>query len=328
MEDVLGYRDASVVVTGAASGMGAATAQVLVDLGAQVTAIDIKPTEVAVSRFIEVDLRDRAAIDDAVASIGDPVNNLFSCAGLPGPPFSELDTMLVNFVGARHLAEGLVPKMPRGSSISAISSSAAVGWQDQMATIGQLLATDGFDAAVEWLTAHEESWSWSGYLFSKWVVDAWVGWWYPDLAATGHPNQLHQPGPDRHGDDAGVPRLRHQGGRRPGGRADRTLRACRRAGVATRRARQSAIELRRRRGVRRRRRLPGRAVHRPSPGRMGRHDHRRLTANQQTRTPDSRRCLGSACAAKRWDSVQPSSRSSATTCRCSATRNRTRGGEW
>ena len=127
MEDVLGYKDASVVVTGAASGMGAATAQILVDLGAQVTAIDIKPTEVAVSRFLEVDLRDPAAIDGAVAAIDGPLDNLFSCAGLPGPPFSELDTMKVNFVGARHLAEGLVPKMQSGSSISAISSSAAVG---------------------------------------------------------------------------------------------------------------------------------------------------------------------------------------------------------
>ena len=38
------------VVTGAASGMGAATAQILVDLGADVTAIDINPTSVAVAR--------------------------------------------------------------------------------------------------------------------------------------------------------------------------------------------------------------------------------------------------------------------------------------
>src|SRR6187397_78628 len=109
MDDVLGYRDASVVVTGAASGMGAAAARILVDLGAKVTAIDIKPTDVDVERHVEVDLRDRAAIDDAVTSIGEPVNALFSCAGLPGPPFSELDTMLVNFVGARHLAHSLVP---------------------------------------------------------------------------------------------------------------------------------------------------------------------------------------------------------------------------
>jgi NAD(P)-dependent dehydrogenase (short-subunit alcohol dehydrogenase family) len=195
MEDVLGYRDASVVVTGAASGMGRATAEILVDLGAQVTAIDIKPTDVGVSRFLEVDLRDPDAIDQAVAAIDGPVDNLFSCAGLPGPPFSELDTMKVNFVGARHLAQGLVPKMPSGSSIAAISSSAAVGWQNQMELIGQILATPGYEEAVAWLEANEELWSWSGYLFSKWVVDAWVGYWYPDLAGLGIRINCINPGP-------------------------------------------------------------------------------------------------------------------------------------
>ena len=114
MDDVLGYRDASVVVTGAASGMGAATAQILVDLGAEVTAIDIKPTDVAVSRFVEVDLRDRAAIEDGRRVDRRARTTTCSAApGCPGPPFSELDTMQVNFVGARHLAEQLVPKMPR-----------------------------------------------------------------------------------------------------------------------------------------------------------------------------------------------------------------------
>jgi NAD(P)-dependent dehydrogenase (short-subunit alcohol dehydrogenase family) len=195
MRDVLGYDGASVVVTGAASGMGAATAQILVDLGARVTALDIKPTAVPVARSLEVDLRDRAAIETAAAAIDSPVDGLFSCAGLPGPPFSELDTMKVNFVGARHLAEQLVPKMRAGSAISAISSSAAVGWWDQMATIGPLLATQGFDAAVEWLDANEEKWSWSGYLFSKWVVDAWVGHWYVDLANRGIRINCINPGP-------------------------------------------------------------------------------------------------------------------------------------
>ena len=62
MNNVLGYEGATVVVTGAASGMGAATAKILVDLGADVTAIDLKPTEVPVKRSLEVDLRDPSAI--------------------------------------------------------------------------------------------------------------------------------------------------------------------------------------------------------------------------------------------------------------------------
>jgi NAD(P)-dependent dehydrogenase (short-subunit alcohol dehydrogenase family) len=195
MDDVLGYQGAAVVVTGAASGMGAATAQLLVDLGAHVTAIDINTTAVRVAGSLEVDLRDKAAIEAAAATIEGPVDGLFSCAGLPGPPFSELDTMKVNFVGARHLAQQLVPKMRPGSSISAISSSAAVGWWDQMETLGPLLATPGFHEAVAWLEANEEKWSWSGYLFSKWVVDAWVGYWYPDLAAAGIRINCINPGP-------------------------------------------------------------------------------------------------------------------------------------
>jgi NAD(P)-dependent dehydrogenase (short-subunit alcohol dehydrogenase family) len=46
MIDPLGYEGMRVVVTGAASGIGAATAKVLVELGAEVTAIDIKDTAV------------------------------------------------------------------------------------------------------------------------------------------------------------------------------------------------------------------------------------------------------------------------------------------
>ncbi|NLE78344.1 SDR family oxidoreductase [Mycolicibacterium holsaticum] len=195
MDDVLRYRGKSVVVTGAASGMGQAAAQILVDLGATVTALDIKPTTVPVARALQIDLRDSKSIDEVAASIDGPVDGLFSCAGLPGPPFSEWDTILVNFVGARHLAELLVPKMPEGSAISVISSSAAIGWQDHIKVITGLLETRGFEAAVEWLTANEKLWSWSGYAYSKYIIDAWVGWWYPELGRRGIRINCINPGP-------------------------------------------------------------------------------------------------------------------------------------
>ncbi|WP_067889508.1 SDR family oxidoreductase [Nocardia vaccinii] len=195
MHDVLGYMGKSVVVTGAASGMGQATAQVLSELGATVIALDVKPVSVPVARAFEIDLRDKTSIEDVVAAIDGPVDGLFSCAGLPGPPFSEWDTMMVNFVGARHLAERLVPKMTRGSAISAISSSAAIGWQEHIPVLKELLATDGFDAAVQWLRDNESRWSWSGYAYSKYAIDAWVGWWYPDLARQNIRINCINPGP-------------------------------------------------------------------------------------------------------------------------------------
>jgi NAD(P)-dependent dehydrogenase (short-subunit alcohol dehydrogenase family) len=195
VDDVLGYQGKSVVVTGAASGMGRAAAQILVDLGAEVTALDINPTTVPVTRALTIDLRDRANIEEVAASIDGPVDGLFSCAGLPGPPFSERDTIVVNFVGARHLAEQLVPKMSRGSAISVISSSAAIGWQDHINVLTELLETAGFDGAIAWLEANEKKWSWSGYAYSKYAIDAWVGWWYPELARRGIRINCINPGP-------------------------------------------------------------------------------------------------------------------------------------
>ncbi len=69
MKDPLGYEGANVVVTGAASGMGAATAKILVDLGAQVSVLDVKETDVEGARHVHLDLLDPSSIDTAVAQL-------------------------------------------------------------------------------------------------------------------------------------------------------------------------------------------------------------------------------------------------------------------
>jgi NAD(P)-dependent dehydrogenase (short-subunit alcohol dehydrogenase family) len=175
MQDVLGYGGKQVVVTGAASGMGGATADLLVELGADVVGLDVAPFELAGGRTVQVDLRDRASIDSAVASIDGEVQAVFSVAGLPGPPFSDLDTVTVNFIGARHLIESLMPQMADDGAVVCVASNAGLGWQQELDGLLPLVTTPDFDAARAWCEEHPDAIA-SGYMPSKKLINAWVAW--------------------------------------------------------------------------------------------------------------------------------------------------------
>jgi len=165
MKDVLGYAGQRVVVTGAASGMGEAAAQLLVDLGAEVHALDVKPVKVGVAQSIGTNLAERGSIDAALGQIPQRIDALFNCAGLPGPPFSNLDTMLVNFVGLRHLTESLLPRIPDGGAVAHITSVAGMGWRKNLDAVKALVGTPDFAAGRAWCEANPDKAN--GYLFSK-----------------------------------------------------------------------------------------------------------------------------------------------------------------
>jgi NAD(P)-dependent dehydrogenase (short-subunit alcohol dehydrogenase family) len=206
--DVLQYRGKRVVVTGCASGMGAATASILVDLGASVVGLDVRPSE-GVTDFIAVDLRSKDSIDSAVAAIDGPVDAIFSVAGLPGPPFSDLDTVLVNFVGARHLIEALIPVMPAGSAIVCVASNAGLGWQQEIAELRDLTSTDGFDAAKQWCEANPARIA-GGYSISKKLINAWVASRAVDMMKRDIRLNCTNPGPT---DTAMMPSFEQQAGK-------------------------------------------------------------------------------------------------------------------
>jgi len=174
MADILGYEGKRVVVSGCFSGMGEATAKLLLELGAEVHGFDYKDSALPLASFTNVDLRDPGSIEAAVGKLGGKVDALFNCAGLPGGGgFAPIDTMKVNFIGTRHLTDCIVPLMGDGGAIVSIASTGGLGWSRRIPVHMELLQTRGFQAALDWAEAHMDQVS-EGYAFSKEAVIVWT----------------------------------------------------------------------------------------------------------------------------------------------------------
>jgi len=159
--EIFRYDGRRVLVVGGATGMGAAAAEQVASLGAEVVVMDHVPVDGFTS--IVVDLRDRLAIDDAVDACGGPVDALFSCAGVAdGTEGIER----INFLGHRHLIDRLFSgaMLPPGSSITMISSSAGLGWLANIDTVRDYVDTTDFDSGVVWMQANPRH---NHYMFSK-----------------------------------------------------------------------------------------------------------------------------------------------------------------
>ncbi|MFS0849485.1 coniferyl-alcohol dehydrogenase [Novosphingobium panipatense] len=174
MSDVLGYKGKRVIVSGCFSGMGEAAAKLLVELGAEVHGFDFKESTVPMASFTKIDLRDPGSLEAAVAGVGSKIDALFNCAGLPGGGgFPSMDTMKVNFLGTRHLTEQVIPLMGNKGAIVSIASTGGLGWSRRIPVHMQLLATQGFQAGLEWCEANADQVS-EGYAFSKEAVIVWT----------------------------------------------------------------------------------------------------------------------------------------------------------
>ena len=163
------YDGKRVLVVGGASGMGAATAELALDAGAEVVVMDYADVTLPGVKSIKVNLADRASIDAAVDECGGPVHALFACAGVAdGTPGIEK----INFIGHRHLIDRMLAgdMLPRGSAIGFISSAAGLGWEANLAQLKEYLATPDFDSAAAWIEANGHA----DYMWSKQTICAYV----------------------------------------------------------------------------------------------------------------------------------------------------------
>lgn len=167
--DPFRYENKRALVVGGATGMGAAAAQRAAALGAEVIVMDHVDVAYPVARAIKVDLRDRASVDAAIDEVGGPVDALFPAAGIADGPA----LMRVNFIAHRHLVERMLAEgtLRRGAAICFISSVAGIGWESNLPTLLDFLATPDFESAVAWIDAHEGT---NNYAFAKQAMNAYV----------------------------------------------------------------------------------------------------------------------------------------------------------
>ncbi|MDO6414511.1 coniferyl-alcohol dehydrogenase [Sphingomonas sp. BIUV-7] len=169
-----GYRGKRVVVTGCASGIGAAVAKALLAQGAHVIGLDRIASPHGLDKFLAVDLADPAAIDTMLTTLaaGGAVDALFNCAGL-APTQPKLAILKVNFLGTRHLTEGMATLMPPGSAIVSVSSNGGLRWRAQRALLLDLIRRDGFAEGLAWLEARADEII-NGYAFAKQALTVWT----------------------------------------------------------------------------------------------------------------------------------------------------------
>lgn len=163
----------TIVVTGAASGIGAAVAREIKELGAIVIGVDRhRPTE-NVDVCHVADLSSAGEIDALVASMPHGIHGLCNIAGLP-PTAAAGAVVAVNLFGLKRLTLGLVPRLADGASIVNLASLAGHGWALAVDAIKAGLA---FDLARDDLDSFCELHGIVGprsYFYSKEALIAWT----------------------------------------------------------------------------------------------------------------------------------------------------------
>jgi NAD(P)-dependent dehydrogenase (short-subunit alcohol dehydrogenase family) len=132
----------TILVTGAASGIGARTAEFLGACGADVIGIDMR-APAAPMMFVEADLSTPEAIAALVKRLPKRVDALCNVAGVSGK-LGAVKSLAVNFYGLRALTEALVPHLREGGAVVNVASIAGFGWRQNLERARGLVGVQGF----------------------------------------------------------------------------------------------------------------------------------------------------------------------------------------
>ena len=138
------------LVTGASSGIGLATVNMLVELGAVVYALDCNEKKIqGIKEFIPVDLNDKTSIDEAFKKIPKKIDCFFGVAGLSGARTNYYTTFTVNYIANVYITEEyLVKRMQRGSTIAYVTSTGGNNFEKYKKEYMKFIDAKGWDEMI------------------------------------------------------------------------------------------------------------------------------------------------------------------------------------
>ena len=129
-----------VVVTGAASGIGARTCHELVDAGWDVIGVDRNQADCFPGTFIQADLSTPEGIAGLVEHLPEELAALVNIAGVPGTAPAGV-VLAVNVFGLRDLTTAVGPRIVPGGAVVNLSSAVADQWRTDLEAVRELALT-------------------------------------------------------------------------------------------------------------------------------------------------------------------------------------------
>jgi len=164
-------KNKTILVTGAASGIGKETAALLKKQGAKVIGVDINNAP-DVDTFIEVDLSSQSSIDELVKKLPKGIDGLANIAGVSSSAPPEL-ILKINFAGLKYLTEQVIDKLADGAAIVNLSSLAGNNWEEEIPLIKKLLDVS-FDGVSNFAKQNDIDNGNRAYAFSKEALIVWT----------------------------------------------------------------------------------------------------------------------------------------------------------
>lgn len=204
MKDYFKYEGKTCVVTGAASGMGRATCEMLLDLGAEIYALDVAEVDLPVKKSIKVNIGDKASIDAAFKEIPSHIDCFFGIAGVSGVKTDFKVTCMINFVGHKYMTEQyIIPAMTEGGAIAFMGSRGGKCWRPTIEEYREIVEAKDWEScekALDEKTALAEAMGYGdktglrGYYFSKRMMNFYVKYLTKPLMEKGMRVNIINPG--------------------------------------------------------------------------------------------------------------------------------------